>query len=738
MAQNIDANNFTLDDHDLPVLRQELEVTEQIYDGQRYFVIKDPLSLKYYRFNREEYFVLDLLRQPSTVESVKQAYLNEFNSDDLDNQEIGLFVSDLLKKNLVMAHQPHRDQLLYDARQNAWKSKFKKQIFNFMFFRIPLFDPDKILDKMHARMSWLWSKPFILFYILLIIVAIGLVADKASEFSVMFKSNFFTIYNIPILFAVIWIIKGFHEFGHGLMCKHYGGEVHEMGYLCLVFMPFFYCNVTDSWTFTNKRHRFLVTAGGIMTEVFFAAVAAIVWYFTSAPSFIHTIAFNVMVACSISTILFNANPLLRYDGYYMLMDLIEVPNLRQRASRYMTGIFVRYVMGGYAEEMREEHRYRFMFPIFSVAAVAYRWFIMIMILYLLYNYLSQVRLEWVGTLLVVFCALTMLLIPTYKMGDMIIKKRQVYGITNVRLMVLLAGIVTLLGVVMFWPMKQHVVLNFVLEPHQKSYIRSEVGGVLNWKDDISEGHWVDPETNDGLAVELSNGRLAYEKVRLTESVKQAMIDKRVMRQSGVSSNVMKIDDYLEKLQRDQQRLDEMMAALKIKVPFKAQVFTDELQLRQMEKQFQPQGAPLLFLADPTRLEAKVWVPEKTYTRIFKQSDQLGQNAELMLYAFPADRFSGQVVEVSPHQQEDMGEFGEKMALSNKVGGEVLTEYDPITQQEKPVETAYEVTIQLDPETLVSSARSYMSGRVRIDCGKSTLFQWGRDSLLRFISADVRL
>ena len=117
---------------------------------------------------------------------------------------------------------------------------------------------------------------------------------------------------------------------------------------------------------------------------------------------------------------------------------------------------------------------------------------------------------------------------------------------------------------------------------------------------------------------------------------------------------------------------------------------------------------------------------------------MGQATELMCYAFPRERFSGTVSAVSRHREENMGEFSEKMALSHKVGGEVMTERDPVAKTERPIEAVYEVTVRLDQEQLPGSARPYMSGRVRIDCGRSTLFQWGKDSLLRVISPGVRL
>jgi hypothetical protein len=178
--------------------------------------------------------------------------------------------------------------------------------------------------------------------------------------------------------------------------------------------------------------------------------------------------------------------------------------------------------------------------------------------------------------------------------------------------------------------------------------------------------------------------------------------------------------------------------LEVKLPFSGRVLSSDLSMRDMEDKCVGRGVPLLQVADTRELMAKVWVTEKHIARIFHRSDHLGQASELLLYAFPGETFKGHVVAIGQDSEKTMGEFGEKMAMSNKVGGEVLTEYDPLNERERPVESVYEVSIALDPESLVDSARSYMTGRVRIDCGRSTLFSWGKDSLLRFISPDVRL
>jgi hypothetical protein len=290
-------------------------------------------------------------------------------------------------------------------------------------------------------------------------------------------------------------------------------------------------------------------------------------------------------------------------------------------------------------------------------------------------------------------------------------------------------------------MQQYVTLNFILEPAPVHWIRTDVAGEVQWQEYVSEGAWIGqtgPE--QGLVARLINPELALKAKQLDTQIKQEELQIAYSQtQKWENKSLLEqLSDRLNKLQREKQRLDEQIANLEVRVPFAGEILsTDEL-MRELNGKFIPRGSPLLLVGDTNRLLAKVWVPEDTFARIFKHAEQLGQKAELMLYAFSDQKFTGEVITVSTHREDNMGEFGEKLALSNKVGGEVLTEYDPATKQERPVEAVYEVTISLVPDQLPKSARPYMSGRTHIECGRSTIYQWGKDSLLRFISPEVRL
>lgn len=732
------ALNHDTDDRPLPRIRSELRAYQQVYDGQPFWVIKDPVALRYFRFDREEYFLIEQLKRGVTLGQLKEAHRQAFRTTLLSNQEIGQFIALLSARGLLIMGQANRDEILYRASQKRRRGKLIAKLMGFMFFRVPLYDPDRLFNRMIEHIRFLWTRLFLVIYLAVLALALVLLVKRWPEFASMFQTNFFTFRNLPVLIVALWLLKGLHEFGHGLTCKNYGGEVHELGILFLVFTPFLYCNVTDSWIFPSKARRLLVTSGGIMTEVLFAALATVLWYLTDQPGFYHALMFNIMLACSFGAVLFNANPLMRYDGYYFLMDVIETPNLRQRANTYLRNLFVRYVLGGEPLDRAENSRFRGVFPMYAFAAYVYRWFILVIILYVIYRMLSDIHLEALAWPLVMVSAVSMLVMPVVKGTAGIAKERRALGISNVRLLALLVLIIAAAAVALFWPVQQQVTLNFILEPAQIHWLRSGAQGQLQWAPYVKEGAQVDPAGDQAVLAQLDNPQLQYEKLRLDAEIEQTQARLAQIKNRPSASGAEQLQDRLDGLHKNRQLLLERVAALQVRAPFAATVLTADYHMHLLQGKVVDRGEPLLLLADESSCNAKVWVPEKTWARIFKPADELGQQAELMLYGFSGRKFTGQVVAVSDHREDNMGQFGEKMALSNKVGGEVLTEYDPLVKGERPIEPVYEVTIALDQQSLPAAARPYMSGRAHIDCGKSTLYQWVRDSLLRFISPEVRL
>jgi len=150
--------------------------------------------------------------------------------------------------------------------------------------------------------------------------------------------------NLFLLYAALVVVKTFHEFGHAMVCKRYGGEVHTMGIMLLVFTPLPYMDATSSWSFRSRWQRVFVDAAGMITEIFIAGLAVFVWAYTGAGT-IHSLAYNIMFIASVSTILFNGNFLLHFDGYYILSDIMDIPNLSMRSMNQLRHLVERYLFG---------------------------------------------------------------------------------------------------------------------------------------------------------------------------------------------------------------------------------------------------------------------------------------------------------------------------------------------------------------------------------------------------------
>src|SRR5262249_35738600 len=181
--------------------------------------------------------------------------------------------------------------------------------------------------------------------------------------------------------------------GHALTCRHFGAECHELGFMLLVFTPCLYCNVSDSWMLESKWRRAAIGAAGVCVELVLAGAATIVWWFRESWLLI-TLCFNVMLICSVSTLVFNGNPLLRYDGYYILSDLVEVPNLSQAATATIGDALASCLLGIPSLHHDEySPAKRAFLGSYAVLSAIYRIFITLAILWFLHGLLKAYHLE---------------------------------------------------------------------------------------------------------------------------------------------------------------------------------------------------------------------------------------------------------------------------------------------------------------------------------------------------------
>jgi putative peptide zinc metalloprotease protein len=435
-------------------LRRDLEIAPQKYEGRTYYVVKDPVSLRYYRFKEQEHFLIQLMDGDHSLDDAQKEYEKRFRPERLTLEDLEGFGQQLLTAGLAQNESPQAGKQLFDRRKKRKRSEWMQALTNILYIKIPIVDPDKLLNWMLPHLRWIFTTWFMAVSITTMAAAILLVATHFETFRDKLPDyhEFFSFGTVAYLWAALGIVKVIHEFGHGLSCKAFGGEVHEMGALFLVFSPCLYCNVSDAWTLPSKWKRIIISFAGIYVELIIAAIATFVWWNTPAQPFINNMSLSLMVVCSVSTVVFNANPLMRYDGYYILADWLEIPNLRDRSNRFLQRLFMDYCLG--IEVQPEQYMAlwrRVMFVFYAIISYIYRWVITFSILYFMSQFLKPYKLGVVSGMLAFAAAASMVGWPLYRLGKNLHKRGRLPDMKPVRVTITTAVIAAILFFVLFVP-----------------------------------------------------------------------------------------------------------------------------------------------------------------------------------------------------------------------------------------------------------------------------------------------
>ena len=315
-------------------LRKRPDLVARAYrsGANRRWRVKDPVSLEYFEFSEQEYAILDMLDGSATLADIQNRFARVFAPLQLGLAQLQNYLHDLYESGLVLAGATGQGGRLLERRRQRAHREMTSRVFNLLAFRLRGFDPQQLLDWLHVRLHWIFSEWFTAACAALVFAAAILAAVQFDVIRTRFPAlgEFLTAGNLVWLVVVLAAAKGLHELAHGLTCRHFGGECHELGIMFLVFTPCLYCNVSDSWMLPLRRQRILISAAGVMAELVLAALCTFLWWF-SQPGLFNSICLDVMLVCSVSTLAFNANPLLRYDGYYILADLLHESNLSQKS-----------------------------------------------------------------------------------------------------------------------------------------------------------------------------------------------------------------------------------------------------------------------------------------------------------------------------------------------------------------------------------------------------------------------
>ncbi|MEA2722744.1 MAG: putative peptide zinc metalloprotease protein [Gemmatimonadales bacterium] len=355
-------------------LRSDLVLVEQTYRGERSFVAKDPETRKYFRFRPVEIMVMQTLDGGHTPTEAAAVLADE--GIRVSPAGIEAFTAKLGGMGLCERTLGERSVLQMERLRAERKRRLSKSVFQGDLLRIrwSVGDPDKLFDRWLPRLRFFFTRTFLVISVALFAVYLLILGLKWGEFS-QGLADLYT-FNIGLgSFAVLWltgtVIIVIHELGHGMTCKYFGGQVHEIGAMLIYFEPAFYCNVNDAWTFPELRARLWVTAAGSWIQVVIASIAAVVWWAATPGTMVSDVAFAAVLIGGITTVFLNANPLIPLDGYYALSDYLEVPNLRQRAFAHLSWLIKTRLLALDLPKPPAEEREQRVFLIYGALAAAY-------------------------------------------------------------------------------------------------------------------------------------------------------------------------------------------------------------------------------------------------------------------------------------------------------------------------------------------------------------------------------
>lgn len=462
-----------------PRLRTGVEVRRQVHRGRPWFVLGDPATERYYRLSEPAWRFVGLLDGKRSCEEALQLCLGQLGDEAPTQGEALRVLGQLYNWNLLASEAVGDAETALRRRRERRGREVRSRVASLLFVRIPLFDPDRLLERWAPMVAWMFTPLGFVLWLCVVAVGVWQVAGRSGEL-VLASRGVLAPSNLIALYAAFAVIKLAHELGHGFACKVFGrrqgggGAVHTLGVMLLVFIPMPYVDASSAWALRSKRQRIIVGAAGMMAELIIAAVAAIVWVRTDESSASAVLAYNVMFIAGVSTLLFNLNPLLKYDGYYILCDWLETPNLAQRARDYVLFLIRRYAWG--MPRARGGHvsgSERWLLPLYAVSAFAYR-----VVLFAVISVFVAAALPVIGVAIAALTIGTLVLTPAYRSAAYVLTSGEIQRVRGRAILTtvsMFAALVVLVGLI---PVPQRVRIEGVARPMELTPIHAQEDGFV--------------------------------------------------------------------------------------------------------------------------------------------------------------------------------------------------------------------------------------------------------------------
>jgi len=671
-----------------PRLRNHAQVHRHVYRGSVWYVMQNHSTGKFHRFTPIANLVIGLMDGRRTVQEIWDLACVRLGDEVPSQDEVIKLLSDLHKADVLQSDAPPDLYELQQRRRRHAKVRWKQYIGNPLSLRFPLLDPDAFLARLLP-----FAKPFLgwfgaAFWLGTVGSALLLIAMHWKELTGNVVDQVFSFENLLLIWFIFPLIKVLHEFGHAMAAKAGGGEVHETGLMLLILMPIPYVDASSATAFRDKRSRMLVGAAGMLVELFIAALAVFAWVHLE-PGTERAIAYNVILVAGVSTILFNGNPLLRYDGYYILADYLEIPNLAQRSNEYLGYLVNRYLFGldgGSSPVSAPGERAWFVF--YSIASFLYRMFMMVSIALLVAS-----RFFVIGILLALWAFVTMLALPLAKKVSYLFYSPRLESHRQ-RAIFATAAILLPLAAILFWlPAPSSTRAEGVIWAPEQAQVRANVDGfvskVLARPDQQVRLGDVLIETEDpelGARTRVLEAQLAELEARYSV----AILTKRVQA-DVINEQKVQVAEALDLAHKRQ-------AELKVLSPANGRFIMQDVQ--NSPGRFAQRGEVLAYVVDTAATTVRVVVPQA--------EGDLVRKATRRVEIRPVDRVGNPIQARIQREVPAATDELPSMTLSLQGGGKIGV--DP----SKPGDArALEKLFVLDLELPPGRLENYLGGRIYV-------------------------
>ena len=649
-------------------LRKDLNHSSRKQGLETVWILKDPVSFSHFQFSETEYFLANLFNGQRSVEEVAEAWRQKFKSVSLSLDQVNSFAQRLIGDQLVVVPKTGYGRLLGRFKSQA-QTGAKQWLSNPLAIRFRGINPEPLLK----NLDWLGRIMFHPAAIVLSLVTAGLVllfllgnfeliAERTPRIEQILSTR-----GVVGLLVTVAIVKLLHEIGHALACRRFGADCLEIGVMLLALIPTLYCNVSDAWTISQRWKRMMVSFAGMYVEICLAAIAAIFWCFTP-PGLLSALLFNVIILCSLNTVLVNGNPLLRYDGYYLLSDWLEKPNLSRAATSELNR-FISRMFRHPSSQHKNGRNFNPWLLFYAIAALCYRWFVVGVIIYGLVCFASIWQARSIG--LVGAAALVLMMFAAARRPS-----------TNHWSVLAMAGslrwarlgIATgLLALVALIPLPKTVTGGFEVRLKDPIPIYAPIDGnltsVVKPYQRVAQGETVATLKNPGLSQKVELKRLELARARNELELLNARINDGL----SVASKISVAEKNVETVQAAYAIYEKELKATNIVAPQDGIVFpvartishgpgnehvagqgkltsANELMDSTNSNCYVESSQHLLTIAQPNVREILMLVDEKNMNYV-----ALGQSVRLVLDRFPRRSFQGRVEEIYVDQANILGD-----------------------------------------------------------------------------------